>query len=348
MNPVVLESLEWLSQGRSMTEAKAYELMNTIMQGEATPAQIGGVLMALAVKGESIDELTGFALAMRQHAQLVPLKSRPVMDTCGTGGDRSFTFNVSTVSALVVAGAGVHVAKHGNRSATSKSGSADLLEALGVTVQQDPAMVGTLIDEVGFGFLFAQKVHGSMRYAGPARRELGVRTVFNVLGPLTNPLSPEYQLLGVFASSWVKPMAQVLFRLKVTRAMVVHGHGGLDEVSLSGPTEFGWVDQEGVSYGQITPEELGLPTYPTGSFIGGDPAMNARICRMIISDKVDGPFTDMVLANAGVALYIAGCARTPREGVQIARNSIREGRAEAVLEALIRRSSQISPERRDA
>lgn len=348
MNGVVLQGLEALSQGAQLSQQDAYSLMDAMMSGEATPAQIGGVLMALRVRGETIDELTGFALAMREHATSVKLKSRPVMDTCGTGGDRSYTFNVSTVSAFVVAGAGVHVAKHGNRSATSKSGSADLLEALGVAVQNDLQIVASLIDEVGFGFLFAQQIHGSMRHAAPVRRELGIRTVFNVLGPLTNPCAPEYQLMGVFGQPWVRPMTEVLSRLNVKRAMVVHGHGGLDEVSLSGPTEYGLADEGQVSFGTLTPEQLGLPTYPVGSFAGGDPAFNAQICRMIISEQVQGPLTDLVLANAGVALFVAGQAHSPQEGVKLAHEAIQKGRAQAVLEALIQQSRGVGSERRDA
>lgn len=344
---VILDSLEVLGQGAPLELEQAYQLMNAIMQGEATPAQVGGVLMALRVRGETVDELTGFATAMREHATPVAIQTRPVMDTCGTGGDRSFTFNVSTVSAFVVAGAGVRVAKHGNRSATSKSGSADLLEALGIPVQTESHVVSALIEEVGFGFLFAQQVHTSMRHAGQTRRELGVRTVFNVLGPLTNPCAPEYQLLGVFDASFVVPMTEVLNRLGVERAMVVHGHGGLDEVSLSGPTQYGLVDRGVTSFGTLTPDEMGLPTYPPGVFRGGDPSTNAQICRDILYHGVRGPLRDVVLANAGVALYVAGEAALPADGVRLARTSIDSGRAAGVLDALIARVGN-TPERSDA
>lgn len=348
MNDVMIASLEALGQGSRLSQVEAYQLMDAIMQGSATPAQIGGVLMALRVRGETVDELTGFAQAMRDHAAPVPVKTRPLIDTCGTGGDRSFTFNVSTVSAFVVAGAGLHVAKHGNRSATSKSGSADLLEALGVPVQTDPALTAQLIERVGFGFLFAQQVHRSMRHAGPIRRELGVRTVFNILGPLTNPCAPEYQLMGVFAREWVAPLAEVLARLDVKRAMVVHGHGGLDEVSLSGPTEYGLVMDGAVTQGVLWPEDLGLPTYPQGSFAGGDPETNAAICRSIVSERALGPLTDMVLANAGVALYVGNVAESPRGGVDLARSILTSGRAHDVLEGLIAASRDLAGERRDA
>lgn len=330
------QSLLALSEGRRLDENEAYALMDAIMQGQATAVQVSGILMALAVRGESVDELTGFARAMRRHAQSVPIARRPLLDTCGTGGDRSFSFNVSTVSALVAAGAGAHVAKHGNRSATSKSGSADLLEALGVEISQTPSEVAALVDEVGFGFLFAQKVHLSMRYAAQTRKELGVRTVFNLLGPLTNPAHPEYQLLGVFAGEWVRPITEVLSRLGLKRAVVVHGAGGLDEVSLAGPTQYGVAGGETLRFGSWMPEDFGLPTYPKEAFRGGDPAANAVICRQILGGE-PSPYLDMVLANAGVALYASEMAGDPREGVEMARRSVEDGRAAAVLEALIQR-----------
>jgi anthranilate phosphoribosyltransferase len=221
------------------------------------------------------------------------------------------------------------------------------LEALGVTIATEPSVVADLIDEVGFGFLFAVQVHGSMRYAAPARRELGVRTVFNVLGPLTNPCAPEYQLVGVFDAAWIAPLAEVLKRLGVGRAMVVHGHGGLDEVSLSGETQYALVDNGMVSLGRLTPEELGLARYPVGSFAGADPQTNARICRRIISEGESGPLTDLVLANAGVALYVGNMASSPKEGVALAREVLAQGAAHRVLEQLIARSGT-AVERRDA
>ncbi len=346
MNQAIQESLDLLSRGHCLDDQQAYRLMDAIMAGDATPAQIGGVLMALRVRGESVEELTGFARAMRDHATPIAVHHHPLIDTCGTGGDRSFTFNVSTVSAFVVAGAGLHVAKHGNRSATSKSGSADLLEALGVNFSAEPNRLAALIDEVGFGFLFAQNVHASMRHAGPVRRELGVRTVFNLLGPLTNPAAPEYQLLGVYGAEWVRPLAEVLGRLGVRRAMVVHGHGGLDEVSLSGPTRYSLVDHGRITDGELTPEQLGLPTYPHGSFVGGEPAVNAAICRDILARGSGGPYLDMVLANAGVALFVGEQVASVEEGVVLARSVIKDGRAIAVLERLIQASQ--SRTRRDA
>ncbi|CAB1129167.1 anthranilate phosphoribosyltransferase [Candidatus Hydrogenisulfobacillus filiaventi] len=333
----VAGALAALTEGQRLTEAEAETLMDRIMEGAATPVQIAGILIALRMRGETVEELTGFARAMRRHAAPVAVQRRPVIDTCGTGGDRSFTFNVSTVAALVAAGAGVTVAKHGNRSASSRSGSADLLESLGVNLALPPAVMGELVDEVGFGFLFAQNVHTSMRYAAGPRRELGVRTVFNILGPLTNPVAPEMQLLGVFAADWVEPLAEVLRRLGTRRAMVVHGAGGLDEVSLAGPTRYALVDGDQVRSGELTPEDLGLPRYPVEAMRGGDPAANAAICRRVLAGEA-GPHLDMVLANAGVALFVAGAAADPREGVELARASIAGGRARTVLDRLVERS----------
>lgn len=337
MGSVVGERLVQLSERQALSEPEAYDLMDAIMRGEVTEAQLGAVLMALRVRGETTDELAGFVRAMRQHAVTVPVARRPVLDTCGTGGDRSFSFNVSTVSSLVVAGAGVRVAKHGNRSASSRSGSADLLEALGVAITQDPADVGRSVDEVGFGFLFAQAVHTSMRHAAKTRRELGVRTVFNVLGPLTNPVAPEQQLMGVFSAEWIRPVTEVLARLGLDRAMVVHGAGGLDEVSLAGPTQYGLVDAGDIRYGEITPDDLGLPVYPKDAFVGGDPAANAAICQRVLAGE-PGPYRDMVLANAGVALFVARQVASPREGVAVAADAIRSGRAMGILEELVARS----------
>jgi anthranilate phosphoribosyltransferase len=346
-NDVIAEGLLTLSQGRQLSEEGAFALMDAIMQGQATPVQVSGILMALAVRGESVEELTGFARAMRRHAQQVPVAQRPLLDTCGTGGDRSFTFNVSTVSALVVAGCGVHVAKHGNRSATSRSGSADLLEAMGVAIGQNPEEVGSSVDTIGFGFLFAQKVHTSMRFAAQTRRELGVRTVFNLLGPLTNPANPEYQLLGVIAEQWVRPITEVLARLGLRRGVVVYGADGLDEVSLAGPTIYGVADHGQVRFGEWNPEDFGLPTYPKGAFRGGEPAANAEICYQILRGE-EGAYLDLVLANAGTALYASERVQNPRAGVEMARRSIIEGRAARVLADLIQYShtgeSQTGPQ----
>ncbi|MCL4352018.1 MAG: anthranilate phosphoribosyltransferase [Firmicutes bacterium] len=333
MSDVVTDKLMTLSEGRALSEIEAYTLMDGIMSGVVSPIQLAGVLMALRVRGETIDELTGFARAMRDHAIKVPVTRRPVLDTCGTGGDRSMSFNVSTVSAFVVAGAGIAVAKHGNRSATSKSGSADLLEALGVPISQDPVSVARSVDEIGFGFLFAQSVHTSMKFAAQTRRELGVRTVFNVLGPLTNPVNPERQLLGVFSPSWVEPITQVLARLGTDHAIVVHGAGGIDEVSLSGPTQFGRVNRGEVTFGEFSPEDLGLPRYPKQAIVGGDPVENAAICRRVLQGQ-PGAYLDSVLANAGVALFAARAVNSMKMGVDLAREVILQGQAWEVLQQL--------------
>ncbi|MCY0881974.1 MAG: anthranilate phosphoribosyltransferase [Firmicutes bacterium] len=332
MSDIILQALQQISVNQSLDEQTSFEVMDAIMQGHATDAQIGAVLMGLRVRGETVEEITGFARAMREHATPITVLRRPLVDTCGTGGDRSFTFNVSTVSAFVVAGAGVGVAKHGNRSATSKSGSADLLEALGISLTVTPAQVAHSIEEYGFGFLFAQNVHAAMKYAAGPRKQLGVRTIFNILGPLTNPAAPEYQLLGVYSPDLVEPVAQVLARLGLKRALVVHGDG-MDEVALSGPTVYGLVEEGTVHLGTVTPEDLGLPAAPREAVRGGDPQTNAEICRRILAGE-SGPTTDMVAANAGLALFVAGAAPSMKEGVRLAQETLRSGAAARIVEAL--------------
>ncbi|MBX5466280.1 MAG: anthranilate phosphoribosyltransferase [Firmicutes bacterium] len=326
--------LERLGRGQPLSEVEAEALMDAIMEGQASPIQVAGLLMALRARGETVDELVGFARAMRRHARQVPVRKRPLLDTAGTGGDGSLSFNVSTAAALIAAGAGIRVAKHGNRAASSQSGSADLLEALGVPLDVDPVRVAEAIDTIGFGFVFAQAVHPSMRYAAPARRELGVRTAFNWLGPLTNPVRPEFQLVGVADPAWVQPMAEVLARLGAERAVVVHGAGGLDEVSLAGPTWFGLVERGAVRFGEWTPEAFGLPEVPVEALKGGDPRHNAALCREILHG-LSGPVRAAVLANAAAALWAAGAVADVREGVAQAAQSIDRGAAAAVLEGLM-------------
>lgn len=333
MSEVVSEMLQRLSTGERLSEGEAEALMDAIMDGQATPIQVGGLLMALRVRGETVEELTGFARAMRRHALAVPVRRRPVMDTAGTGGDGSHTFNVSTVAALVIAATGIPVAKHGNRAASSRSGSADLLEALGIPLEVEPVRVAEAVDQIGFGFVFAQAVHRSMRYAAPARRELGVRTAFNWLGPLTNPARPERQLVGVADPQWVGPLAEVLARLGTERALVVHGAGGLDEVSLAGPTDYGLVAEGKVELGRLDPGELGLEPVPVAALRGGNPQENAAICLKVLRGE-PGPYRQMVLANAGAALWAAGAVEEVREGVARAARAIDQGAALAVLERL--------------
>jgi anthranilate phosphoribosyltransferase len=329
MGSAIANALAKLAEGQPLDAALAESVMDEVMGGQATSAQIGAILMALRMRGESAAEISGFARSMRRHAVPVAVARRPLLDTCGTGGDGSHSFNISTVAALVVAGAGVTVAKHGNRSATSKAGSADLLEALGVALSPEATVLSRMIDEAGFGFLFAQSVHTAMRHVAPARRELGVRTVFNLLGPLTNPLQPEYQLIGIFDAARLKLMAEALADLGVDHGVVVHGDG-LDEVTVSGVTQWARVDRGQLSFGTWTPEELGVSRYPKSALVGGDAEKNAILCREVLSGE-NGPYREVVLANAAVALWAARAVDDPRSGVKLAAESIDSGRAEAVL-----------------
>lgn len=328
--------LEELANGSVLNRLQARQVMGQIMDGEATASQIGALLMALRLRGESVQELTGFAEAMRARVTRVPVTRRPVLDTCGTGGDHSHSINVSTLAGLVAAGAGVPVAKHGNRSVSSRSGSADLLEALGAGIPKTAEEAARSVDEVGFGFMFAPLLHASMRYAMPTRRELGIRTVFNLLGPLTNPAGAEYQLLGVFSPSWVRPMAEVLRDLGVQRALVVHG-SGLDEVSLAGPTMVAAVLDGTVREFTVEPGDLGFSMVPPEAVTGGDPAENARIAEEILTGRV-GPARDVVVANAGFALYAADRASDLVEGMRLAEAAVDNGSAYRVLTLLRQRA----------
>jgi anthranilate phosphoribosyltransferase len=326
------ELFEKLARREVLSRAEARAAMGLIMDGEATPSQIGGLLMALAVRGEAVDELVGFAEAMRARAAVVPVRRRPVLDTCGTGGDGSSSLNISTLAGLVAAACGVPVAKHGNRSVSSRSGSADVLEALGVKIPASADEAGDQVDRVGFGFLFAPMLHASMRHAMPSRRELGVRTVFNLLGPLTNPAGAEYQLLGVFQADWVEPVARVLAELGTLHSLVIHGEG-LDEATLSGTTLVAEVRGRQVDVFRITPELCGLSRSPLAAVRGGDPAENARRGEMLLAGA-DGPDADIVALNAGLALYAADQADTVAQGVRRAQEAMRDGRARRLLERL--------------
>ncbi len=316
----------------SAEEAEA--VMLRIMAGEATPAQIGAFLAALRAKGETVAEITGFARAMRRHATPVRPSRRPLVDTCGTGGDRAHTFNISTTAAFVVAGAGVAVAKHGNRSVSSRSGSADVLQALGVKLELSPEAVARCIDEVGFGFLFAPLLHPAMKHASGPRREMGVRTVFNILGPLANPAGASLQLVGVYDGRLVEPVAEVLRELGAEAAYVVHSAEGLDELSTTGVNHIAALRDGIVSCFELDATQLGLPRAPLEALRGGDAAENARLTREIL-DGAQGPRRDVVLLNAGMALVAAGVARDPREGLAMAAESVDSGRARRVLDALI-------------
>ena len=329
--------------GGSLTELQATEVMGRVMDGEATPAQIASLVTAMRMKGETVDEITGFARAMRARVTTVRPRAEGLLDTCGTGGDGLSTFNISTTAAFVVAGAGVPVAKHGNRAVSSKAGSADVLEALGVRIDLSPEDMARCIDEVGVGFLFAMSLHASMRHAGGPRREIAIRTVFNILGPLTNPAGAKRQLLGVYDPALAPVMAEVAGRLGAERVMVVHGHPGMDEVSASGPTTVAEFVDGAVRTYTIDPESVGIPLVSPRAVGGGDSTENARILRDVL-EGVHGAPRDTTLINAAAALLVAGRVADLAEGVAVARASIDDGRALAVLEALVTLSNRLAAE----
>jgi anthranilate phosphoribosyltransferase len=324
------EYLAKIAKKEALTEDEAGAAMGVIMDGQATPAQIGAFLLGLAVKGETEDEVVGFARTMR--AKAVPLKSKGAVDTCGTGGDGAGTFNISTLASLVVAACGVPVTKHGNRAASSNCGSADVLEALGVKIDPPVETVQRLLDEHGWTFLFAPAFHASTRHAVGPRKELGVRTAFNLLGPLTNPAHPEAQVVGVPKPELAPFMARCLMRLGIKRAWVVHG-SGLDEISMVGPTTVAAFDNGEVKTFTVEPAQLGLQCCVLADLKGGDAARNAEIAREILAGG-RGPKRDAVLLNAAAALVVAGRAADLLEGVQQAAAAIDDGRASKLVDRL--------------
>jgi len=339
MEDVIRLCIDKLVEGQDLSETESEKAFFEIMEGRATQAQIGAFLMGLRIKGETPKEILGAAKVMRRLATKIPVRiegSKPVMDTCGTGGDGSSTFNISTTVAFVVAGGGVKVAKHGNRSITSKSGSADCLEALGKDLNLTPEDVAREIEDVGIGFLFAPNLHPAMRYAAGPRRELGIRTIFNVLGPLTNPAGATVQLMGVFSKKLCPVLCEVLGMLGTKCAWVVHGHGGLDEMSLSGPTTVAQWDGEKVEEFEVVPEDVGLARAGVETLVGGDAQENAEILREILSGREKGPKRDVVLLNAGAAFVISGKAKDLKEGVEVSKEIIDSGKALKVLDAYLR------------
>ncbi|MBX3026064.1 anthranilate phosphoribosyltransferase [bacterium] len=328
-----------LTARRDLSESAVEGVVRTIMDGQATPAQIAGFLIALRMKGERVEEIAGAARAMRRHATRVTV-TRSVVDTCGTGGDMRHTFNISTAAAFIAAGAGLAVAKHGNRAMSGAVGGADVLEALGVRIDLDAAGVAACIDEIGIGFLFAQSFHPAMRHVAAVRRELGVRTVFNLLGPLTNPAGAQRQLLGVFGREWVEPLARALARLGSHRALVVHGEDGLDELSLTGPSWLAELRDGAVRTFPFAPGEAGLAPCRMEDLAGGDAAANAAIIRAILGGRATPAQRDIALLNAGAALYVGGVADSIADGVAAAARSVDKGEAHRKLEALIERSNR--------
>jgi len=330
----VQEALARLLEGRNLSRAEARSVMNQVMAGEATQAQIGGLLVALRVKGETANEIAGCAEAMREHVLAVRPSRDDLVDTAGTGGDGQATINISTAAALVAAAAGAGVAKHGNRAVSSASGSADVLEALGFRLELPPAQIERSIDELGFGFLFAPTHHPAMRHAAPVRRELATRTVFNVLGPLTNPAGARAQVVGVYAPSLVRTIADVLAQLGARHAFVVHGAAGIDELSPAGPNLVCEVVEGRVRQREIDPLDLGIPRCDPSELRGGSPAENAAAIRTVFAGE-DGGRRSAVVLNAAGAIAAAGHAADLREGVGLAREAIDCGAAGERLDELI-------------
>jgi len=341
VKPMIRDGIKKVVEGSNLTHQESSEIMKEIMSGSATQAQIGAFLTALRMKGETVDEVSAFASIMREfcHSIRPNVKGR-VMDTCGTGGDKIKTFNVSTLAAFVAAGAGVIVAKHGNRSVTSKSGSADLLEQLGLNLNLEPVHVKKTIEQIGIGFMFAPVFHPAMKHAIGPRREIGIRTVFNILGPLTNPANVNAQLIGVFDHTWLKPLAQVLKRLGSEEAMVVHGSDGIDEISTIGKTTIAWLKNDNIEIQELIPEDFGLKSAEPEEICGYDPKENAEIAFNLLTGdpRSNDPRMDMLLANSSAALVVGGQADDFKQGVDLASESIRSGAAYRKLKSLIKAS----------
>ncbi len=322
-----------VATGAALTRDEAAAAFDRMMSGEATPSQMGGLLMALRVRGETVDEITGAVTTMR--AKMLPVKAPPdAVDVVGTGGDASGSYNISTCAAFIVAGAGVPVAKHGNRALSSRSGAADVLQALGVTIDLTPAQVSRCIAEAGIGFMFAPSHHPAMKNVGPTRVELGTRTIFNLLGPLSNPASVKRQMIGTFSKHWIEPMAQVLKNLGSECVWVVHGSDGLDEITTSGTTSVAELKDGKIRTFEISPEDVGLPRVKPDALKGGDAADNAKALLDVLKGA-KGPFRDVAILNAAAALIVAGKAKTLKEGAALAAKSIDSGEAEGSLDRLI-------------
>ena len=336
---MIKEAIIKLSKKEDLTYNEAETVMNEIMDGAATPVQMASYLTALSMKGETIDEITASAAGMRAHC-IKLLHDMNVLEIVGTGGDGANSFNISTTSSLVIAAGGVTVAKHGNRAASSKSGAADVLEALGVKITIPPEKSAKILKKINICFLFAQNYHIAMKYVAPIRKELGIRTVFNILGPLSNPAGANMELMGVFDQALVEPLAQVMMKLGVTRGMVVFGQDKLDEISMSAPTSVceikdGWFQ----SY-EITPEQFGYTRCSKEALVGGTPAENAEITKAIVNGTEKGSKRQAVCMNAGAALYIAGKAETIEAGVRMAENLIDSGAAAAKLQEFIEETNK--------
>ncbi len=328
-----------VDEGKHLTEQESFEAVDIIMNDRATNAQIAALLTAMRLRGENVDEVTGFVKGMRKNMTEVST-DKPVLEIVGTGGDLSFSFNISTTSAFVVAGAGQAVAKHGNRGVSSKSGAADVLEALGVNLSSTPEKANQLINETNYAFLFAQKYHSAMRFVGLTRRQIGIRTIFNILGPLANPAKAEYMLLGAYSDELLETMAHVLMNIGVKSAMLVHGQDGFDEISISAPTTVCEVNDNKIIKYEITPEQFGFKRAAKSDVLGGEAKDNAAITKGVLNGTITGAKRDIVLLNAGCGLYVAKKAASIEEGIELARQSIDSGAATSSLESLIALSNE--------
>lgn len=328
------DALAHLIQGHHLSREEARQVMSAVMEGDATPAQIGSLMTSIRIKGETTEEITGFADEMRRRAPRVPGNHEGLLDTCGTGGDGQNTFNISTATAIVAAAGGARVAKHGNRAMSSKSGSADVLEALGVNISLTAQQAGQCLDQVGLCFMFSQLFHQSMKHAAGPRKELGFRTFFNILGPLTNPAGADCQLMGVYDRSKTELIASVMRELGLKRALVVASLDGLDEISIAAPTQVTELKNGDIFTYQLSPQEIGLDEAPLDAVVGGDAAENAAMIRSIFDGEL-GARRDIVLANTGAAFYVTGITPTIAEGVKHAADIIDSGKAKEKLVQLI-------------
>lgn len=330
---MIKEAIAKVIKGTDITEAEMIEVMNEVMTGAASPAQIGSFITALRMKGETVDEITGAAKVMRDKATKVEAPVADIIDTCGTGGDESMTFNISTASAFVAAGSGITVAKHGNRSISSKSGSADVLRALGVNIEVEVSRVEECLKKAGIGFLFAPALHGAMKYAAPVRREIGIRSIFNILGPLTNPAGAKRQIIGVYDPALTDTLAKVLFNLGSVHAFVFRGEDGLDEITLTDETKVTELKDGSIRTYHLKPEDLGFERCSLKDLQGGDPDVNAGIILDVLNGK-KGPARDVVILNSAAAITVGGKTHCMEEGVAIARGVIDSGAALEKLEML--------------
>ncbi|MDQ1280333.1 MAG: anthranilate phosphoribosyltransferase [Thermoproteota archaeon] len=340
---MIKECIQKLVERRDLSFDEADNAMEEVMSGKASNAQIAALLIALRMKGETTDEIAAFATAMRKFCRRIhPIVNGRLLDTCGTGGDRMNTFNISTIAAFVVAGAGVNIAKHGNRSITSACGSADVLERLGLNLNSDPQIVEKTIEDSGIGFIFAPSFHPAMRNVSAPRRETGVRTIFNILGPLTNPAGADTQILGVYDESLVEPLSLVLRKLGCKEAMIVHGLDGLDEITITGRTVIAWLSEGNIALLNVSPESLGLKKAKIEEIQGGSVEYNTELSYKILNNSIAGSKKDIVLVNAAAGVIVGGKASDFNEGLEIARKSIESGAAYGKLRELVKACGDIA------